>query len=105
TTRTVRRIMRHYLHQIGIHSHRLTTHSLRHSAVTIALEEGASLQEAQATARHVDLATTLIYAHNLDRIEHAGERRISVALEKAKKKKGGGFSPSPPTTHQTSVIR
>ena len=51
----------------GYDSDRLTAHSLRHTAVTLALLGGASLQEAQQFARHSNIGTTQIYAHNLDK--------------------------------------
>jgi len=80
TTRSVRRIVKERLRGIGIDSDRLTAHSLRHSAVTISLEAGATIQEAQALARHANINTTLIYAHNIDRLKNAPERLIDKLL-------------------------
>lgn len=60
----------------GYDSDRLTAHSLRHSAVTISLLEGNTLQEAQQFARHRNIATTQIYAHNLDRAKNNCEYSI-----------------------------
>ena len=39
---------------------------------------GASLQQAQAMARHTDPKTTMIYFHNLDRIKAGAERFIQI---------------------------
>lgn len=47
--------------------------SLRHTAVTLALLGGASLQQAQSMARHTNINTTLVYSYNLDRVSQAGE--------------------------------
>lgn len=80
TTRTIRGIVKAYLRRIGLESVRLTAHSLRHTAVTLSLQAGASIQEAQAMARHANINTTLVYAHNLDRLEHSAERRIESLL-------------------------
>ena len=80
TTRTVRRIVKENLRGIGLDSGRLTAHSLRHTAVTLSLQAGATLQEAQALARHSNINTTMIYAHNIDRIAHAPERKIDTLL-------------------------
>lgn len=60
---------------------RLTTHSFRHSAVTFALLGGASLQQAQALARHTNLTTTMVYAHNVDRVSQAPERFVDGLLD------------------------
>ncbi len=80
TTRTISRIAKAALAANGISSPTITAHSLRHTAVTLSLIGGASLQEVQAMARHKSINTTLIYAHNLQRMnagaEHALDRLI-----------------------------
>lgn len=80
TTRSVRRLVKGRFEFIAISDRRLTTHSTRHTAITLALKGGASLQEAQALARHANINTTLLYAHNLDRVQNAAERRIDAIL-------------------------
>lgn len=80
TTRTLRRIIKERLRAIGIDSERLTAHSVRHTCITLALQAGATIQEAQALARHANINTTLIYAHNIDRIKQAPERKIDALL-------------------------
>lgn len=66
TTKTVSQLIKHIMVNAGYKSKRLTAHSLRHTAVTLALEAGHSIQEVSAFARHRDLSTTLIYSHNID---------------------------------------
>jgi integrase/recombinase XerC/integrase/recombinase XerD len=80
TTRTLRRIIKGRLQAIGIDSDRLTAHSLRHTAIILSLKAGATIQEAQALARHANINTTLIYAHNIDRIKQAPERKIDALI-------------------------
>ncbi|MBQ3456960.1 MAG: tyrosine-type recombinase/integrase, partial [Synergistaceae bacterium] len=58
----------------------LTAHSLRHSAITIALMGGMSLQDTQSFARHQNLSTTLIYAHDVNRLKSMCEATISTAI-------------------------
>lgn len=67
STRSISGIAKRYLRLIGLDSERLTAHSLRHTAVTLALIGGATLQEASQFARHSDISTTQIYAHNLEK--------------------------------------
>ena len=81
TTRSVSRIIKEHLREIGLDSPRLTAHSLRHTAITLSLQAGATIQEAQALGRHANINTTLIYAHNIDRIAHAPEKKIDAFLE------------------------
>jgi len=77
TTRSISRIVKESLKRVGVDDKRLTAHSLRHTAITLAIKGGASLQQAQAMARHSDPRTTMIYFHNLDRISQGAERYIS----------------------------
>ena len=80
-TRSIRAIVKNRLKAIGINSDRITTHSLRHSAITFALLGGATIQEAQAIARHSRIDTTLIYAHNLDKLTSNYEEAVDNYLE------------------------
>jgi len=80
TTRSISRIVKTHLRNAGIDSKRLTAHSLRHTAITLALQAGATIQEAQALGRHANINTTLIYAHNINRIINAPERKIDKLL-------------------------
>ena len=80
TTKTIRRVVKERLRGIGLDSKRLSAHSLRHTALTLALKGGATLQEAQRLARHSSINTTLIYTHDIDRIKQAPERKIAALL-------------------------
>ncbi len=81
TTRSISRIVKNNLRSIGIDHMRLTAHSLRHTAITLALQGGASIQEAQALGRHANINTTMIYAHNISRVSNAPERKIDELLK------------------------
>lgn len=80
TTFSISRIVKQRLRSVGLDSSRLTAHSLRHTAVTLALLGGATLQDTQAMARHSNINTTLIYSHNIKRVANAAERNINQML-------------------------
>lgn len=80
TTRTISNIAKHSMISAGYDSSRLTAHSLRHSAVTLALMNGASLQEVSHFARHSNISTTMIYSHDVDRLRSCCEASISNAI-------------------------
>ncbi len=80
TTRSVSRIIKNHLRVLGIDSKRLTAHSLRHTAITLALQSGATIQETQVFGRHSNINTTLRYAHNINRIAQAPEKKIEKFL-------------------------
>ena len=46
----------------------------------MALMGGASLQQAQAMARHGNINTTMVYVHGLERVSHAAELAIDDLL-------------------------
>lgn len=76
TPRSISGIVKQRLVSAGFNSERLTAHSLRHTAVTLSLLAGNSLQEVQQFARHGNISTTQIYAHNLDRAKNQCEQSI-----------------------------
>ena len=79
-TRSLREIVKRAMRLAGFDDDRLTTHSLRHTAVTLALLGGASLQQAQSMARHANINTTLVCSHDLDRVSQAGEFAVDGML-------------------------
>lgn len=83
TTRSVSRLVKQAFKNAGYDSSRLTAHSARHTAITGWLIEGASVQEAQAAARHKNISTTMIYAHNINRLEKPAESYFSAFLASA----------------------
>lgn len=79
-TRSIRDIVKKAFKKIGLNSDKITTHSLRHTAITLSLLGGTPLQEVQQMARHSNINTTMIYAHNLKRIESNAEQNIQTLL-------------------------
>lgn len=76
TVPSISRIVKNIFVGAGFDSSRITAHSLRHTSVTLALEAGLSLQQAQAHARHASPATTEIYAHNIDQEKEQPEMAV-----------------------------
>jgi len=79
-TRSIRWIIKERMRAAGFDSERLTSHSLRHTAITLSLQAGATLQEVQQFARHSSINTTQIYAHNLERLDNPCEMHLAAAL-------------------------
>ena len=79
-TRTISQIAKRAMRAAGYNSRRLSAHSLRHSAVTLTLLAGKSLDEVQSFARHTNIATTQIYSHAVDRIRSTCEASIAAQI-------------------------
>ena len=54
----------------------MTPHTLRHAAITAALDAGAHLRDVQDFARHADPKTTIRY----DRNRHSLDRHATYAI-------------------------
>lgn len=81
STRTVSGIAKNAMRAVGYDSSRLTAHSLRHTAVTLALiANGGNIQEAQQFARHKNISTTQIYAHNLEKQNNKCSRLVADTI-------------------------
>ena len=81
TTRSISGIVKATLRANGYDSDHLTAHSLRHTAITLALiANGGNIQEAQEFARHANISTTQIYAHNLDKTKNSCSRLVASSL-------------------------
>lgn len=75
--RAIRGRVNHYLTKAGIKRKTVTTHSLRHTAATLALEAGAPIFEVKNMLRHSKIETTMIYAHEVNRIKNGAEHYIN----------------------------
>lgn len=80
TTRSISRAVKEHLIDAGYDSDRLTAHSLRHTAATLNLLNGATVEETQQLLGHSNINTTLIYSHALERAKNDSERRIAKAI-------------------------
>lgn len=80
TTRSVRGVVKDHLTAAGYESDRLSAHSLRHTAGTLNILSGGTLDETQQLLRHSNINTTMIYLHNLERDNNNSENRIADAI-------------------------
>ena len=87
--RAIRNLIKDYMHSAGIDDPKKTTHSLRHTAITNAIVNGATLRQVQVLAGHASANTTSIYIHNVDRLTNPGEKFIDYSNHN-----GNGDTPS-----------
>lgn len=80
TTRSVRRIVKTRMRNVGIDSVRLSAHSLRHTAATLAIEGKNSTEDTQMFLRHRDISTTLRYIHSIDLENNNCSETITAAI-------------------------
>ena len=80
TTRTIQRIVKGLFKENGIINERITTHSTRHTAITLSIIAGADVVKVQEMARHKSLNTTMIYIHDLDRLNNSAESKLDKLI-------------------------
>lgn len=80
TTRSISRVAKNHLIEIDLKSDRLTAHSLRHTAATLNLLNGGTVEETKQLLGHANINTTLIYSHALERAKNNSENRIAKAI-------------------------
>lgn len=80
TTRSISGIVKQAFIKAGYNSPRLTAHSTRHTAATLSLLNGATLQQTQELLRHKNIQTTEIYAHNLDVAKNPASSDVDKAI-------------------------
>lgn len=80
TTRTISQVCKNAMKKAGYDSPRLTAHSLRHSAATLALLAGVELTEVSAFMRHSSIGVTMVYIHSVNRLKSMCESAVTSAI-------------------------
>ena len=80
TTRSISSIAKESLVDAGYNSDRLTAHSFRHTAGTLALMNGVELEQVQQMLRHTSINTTMIYMHSIERAKNDSELKVANAI-------------------------
>jgi Site-specific recombinase XerD len=80
--RTISKIVKTRFRNIGLNSKRLTAHSLRHTAATLNMMNGGTLEETQAAMRHKNIQTTMIYLHHIEKSKNTSTKRVAGLLFK-----------------------
>ena len=82
--RGIRQVVDKYLQATNLkymEGRTLSAHSLRHTAGTLALRNGATLRQVQDLLGHADPRTTAIYAHVGDRWENNPALKVGISIE------------------------
>ncbi len=70
-------IVRRAAEKAGIRT-KVGAHTLRHTGCTLAIENGASIQQVQIHARHKNIETTMRYIHQRDRLADSAADYINI---------------------------
>lgn len=78
--RSLSRIIKGYINTFTTNPN-YTLHSTRHTYATQLLLNGASLQSVSQSLRHKNINTTLIYAHNIDKLNNNNNNLMETILK------------------------
>ena len=73
-------MVKRVLKDAGLEKTNITAHALRHTAATLNLLRGESLESTKAFLRHTNMASTLIYAHHTKRMQDDSENQIDAFI-------------------------
>lgn len=82
-------MIKRYLKKACVYSKKITPHSLRHTAAFMNLAHGGSLEATRLLLRHKHVESTLIYAHQIDRLTDTSEDRIAGVYFKSQEDSNG----------------
>ena len=78
--KSLSRLISNHLESAGLKNDRITAHSLRHTAATLNLLNGGTIDSTKQFLRHSSINTTLKYAHHLEKIKNDSNERITELL-------------------------
>ena len=70
------RMLRRVLRECKMEETKITPHSLRHTAATLNLLRGGSLEATKHLMRHASMSSTMVYAHHIDKLKDDSEEQI-----------------------------
>ena len=79
-TQTISREIKAALRSICIDTSTITSHSLRHTAACLMIQQGVSIENVKMCLHHRQLQTTLIYLNVINRINNRAEITIAQVL-------------------------
>jgi len=70
------------LNDCGLKDSGITPHCLRHTAATMNLLRGGSVEQTRQLLRHVEIQSTLVYVHHIERMKDDSEYQIESFILK-----------------------
>lgn len=80
TTKTIRLIIKNMFKRVGIVGDEFSLHSCRHSFATLSIQNGMDIREVSQALRHKSIATSMIYLHDMERINNKCTDSVSNLL-------------------------
>lgn len=80
TTKTIRLIIKNMFKRVGIVGDEYSCHSCRHSFATLSIQNGMDIREVSQALRHKSIQTSMIYLHDMERINNKCTDSVSNLL-------------------------
>lgn len=80
TTKTIRLMIKDMFARVGIVGDEYCCHSLRHTFATLSIQGGKDIREVSQALRHKNIQTSLIYIHDMERLNNQCSYAVAGAI-------------------------
>lgn len=80
TTKTIRLMIKDMFARVGIVGDEYSCHSLRHTFATLSIQGGKDIREVSQALRHKNIQTSMIYLHDLERLNNQCSYAVAGAI-------------------------
>lgn len=70
-------MVKNMLKRVGIVGDEYSCHSLRHTFATLSIKNGKDIREVSQALRHKSISTSMIYIHDLEKIDNTCSSSVS----------------------------
>ncbi len=100
SVQTVKWLVKKYVGQAGLNTHKYSAHKLRHTAATLMYQNGVDIRTLQTILGHTSVSTTMIYTHIEDSSLREAAQKNPLASVRPHRQNGGKAASEQEETHE-----
>ena len=100
SVQTVKWLVKKYVGQAGLNTHKYSAHKLRHTAATLMYQNGVDIRTLQTILGHTSVSTTMIYTHIEDSSLREAAQKNPLASVHPHRQSGGKAASEQEETHE-----
>ena len=100
SVQTVKWLVKKYVGQAGLNTHKYSAHKLRHTAATLMYQNGVDIRTLQTILGHTSVSTTMIYTHIEDSSLREAAQKNPLASVRPHRQSGGKAASEQEETHE-----
>lgn len=100
SVQTVKWLVKKYVGQAGLNTHKYSAHKLRHTAATLMYQNGVDIRTLQTILGHTSVSTTMIYTHIEDSSLREAAQKNPLASVRPHRQSGGKAASEQEENHE-----